>query len=495
MLANYTEDANDRCFQIADEDIYRIWDTVEGMSEDETAEIWKEKCNMLSREYAFSSRFALMRLLDRKKIYHSPALTKDSADVESMDENDLRECAAVLNRMAASRDKTDERYSAYLIAKALRDVEQASRIAEESAPAGIRKNELNRIKKESKTLLSREDAFQLGHTLGLTLDEMSWFLLRVFDFEDGFRYNSSGDLIEAYVFLTGGLWQDAEALRQAYAEASAGVPKADTSGRKADWTRNAERSLRDMVKLWESTPGKRDSLFLQWLSAQAPYLDLPSRTGTAVYRSLAEYLYHLSAGSLPILPRESFVEEIRNRIEAGPSELDVKDCRMIGAELLENNKNLYTSAPDRAKAWRTVSSDANGLPRLIMAGRPDATRNRVQELLMGEEQAEKGDMLHLLWYGFNLCWDRYPIRNDMFELQCSLADFIETAEYVLDSALLPAFYPPHIMEQSMMLSIISSVEDTGIPAYNYAELCESLIKPRNRKKAGLEENAGLSGEL
>ena len=101
---------------------------------------------------------------------------------------------------------------------------------------------------------------------------------------------------------------------------------------------------------------------------------------------------------------------------------------------------------------------------------------------MGEEQIEKGDMLHLLWYGFNLCWDREPIQNDMFELQCSLADFIETAEYVLDAALLPAFYPPHIMEQSMMLSIISSVEDTGIPAYNYAELCESLIKPRNRKK-------------
>ena len=160
----------------------------------------------------------------------------------------------------------------------------------------------------------------------------------------------------------------------------------------------------------------------------------------------------------------------------------MKEYRVIAAELLESNKNLYTSAPDRAKAWRTVSSDANGLPRLIMAGRRDATRSRVQDLLMGEEQVEKGDMLHLLWYGFNLCWDREPIQNDMFELQCSLADFIETAEYVLDAALLPAFYPPHIMEQSMMLSIISSVEDTGIPAYNYAELCESLIKPRNRKK-------------
>ena len=162
--------------------------------------------------------------------------------------------------------------------------------------------------------------------------------------------------------------------------------------------------------------------------------------------------------------------------------MDEKTCRTLSAALLESNKNLYTSAPDRAKAWRTVSSDANGLPRLIMAGRPDASRSRVQDLLAGEEQVEKGDMLHLLWYGFNLCWGEDPIRNDMFELQCSLADFLECAETVLDAALLPPFYPPHIMEQSMMLSIICSVEDTGVPAYNYAELCESLIRPRDRKK-------------
>ena len=482
MLANYTEAANDRCFQIDDEDIYRIWDIVEGMSENETAEIWKEKCQKLSQEYTYSSRFALIRWLDRKNLYHSPILNTDDAASADVDETDLQKCASVLNETVLSRDRTDERRSAYLIAKALRDTEHASQLAELSAPADIQKKELNQIRKESKTLLSREEAFELGHNLGFTLEEMSWFLLRVFDFEDGFRYNSSNDLIQAYVFLTDGLGRNAENLLQAYLEASAGVLKADTSDRGTDWTRKAESSLKDMVKQWEKTPEKRDEQFLQWLMKQASYLDLPSRSGTSVYCSLAEYFYLLSIGSQQMLPRERFLREIRRRSDTANTELDLKACRTIAAVLLKSNKEMYTSTPDRAKAWRIVSTDANGLPRLIMAGRPDATRSRVQDLLMGEEQVEKGDMLHLLWYGFNLCWDREPIQNDMFELQCSLADFIETAEYVLDAALLPAFYPPHIMEQSMMLSIISSVGDTGIPAYNYAALCESLIKPRHRKK-------------
>ncbi len=482
MLGNYTDAANDRCFQVADEDIYRIWDTIEELSEEETAEIWKKKCGALSMEYAFSSRFALMRLLDRWTGGRRSVSTMDSRAARSLSEAELLEYAAALNGIAARRDSSEARYSAYLIAKALRDADQAFRIAESALPAGAEKKEVNRVRKESKTLLSREEAFQLGHSLGFTLEEMSWFLLRVFDFEDGFRYNVSSDLIEAYVFLTDGPWKNAEMLRQAYAGAAAAVPKAEVSGRGADWTQGTETSLKDMVEVWGRTPEMRDYYFLQWLAEQAPYLDLPSRRGTSVYRKLAEYFYELSAGGPAVPAREAFVREIRRRTVGTGPERSLKEYRQIGADLLESNKNLYTSAPDRAKAWRTVSSDANGLPRLIMAGRPDASRSRVQDLLTGDAQVEKGDMLHLLWYGFNLCWDRHPIPDDMYELQCSLADFIETAEFVLDAALLPAFYPPHIMEQSMMLSIISSVEDTGVPAYNYAELCESLIRPRDRKK-------------
>jgi len=51
------------------------------------------------------------------------------------------------------------------------------------------------------TLLTKEEAMSLGHIIGLTLKKMEWFLLRVFNVDGGFRFNSSEDLIDAYVFL------------------------------------------------------------------------------------------------------------------------------------------------------------------------------------------------------------------------------------------------------------------------------------------------------
>ena len=240
MLANYTKDANDRCFHILDEDIYRIWDTVEGLSESEPSGIWKKKCESLSLEYSFSSRFALLRLMDRKNLYKFPLSDMDVDAVRNMGEEELQKYASILRRVAFSRDSSEANYSAYLIAKAFRDAEQASKLAESAVSAGTEKKELNRIRKESKTMLLREEAFQLGHALGFTLEEMSWFLLRVFDFEDGFRYNSSSDLIEAYVFLTDGSWKDAERLRKAYEDYAASVPKADVPDRSADWTQGTE---------------------------------------------------------------------------------------------------------------------------------------------------------------------------------------------------------------------------------------------------------------
>ena len=237
MVGNYTQAANDRCFQLMDEDIYRIWDTIEGLSEDETAGIWKEKCESLSEEYSYSSRFALIRILNSREPDRFPLPETGISAVMALPEPELKKYAEALRDLAAGRKGAEPEYDAYLIARALRDTEESLRLAETGAPEGTDRKELNRIRKECKTLLSREEAFQLGHILGFTMEEMSWFLLRVFDFEDGFRYNSSGDLIEAYTFLTDGSWKDAEILKQAYAAASALVPKAETEGRDADWQR------------------------------------------------------------------------------------------------------------------------------------------------------------------------------------------------------------------------------------------------------------------
>lgn len=51
-----------------------------------------------------------------------------------------------------------------------------------------------------RTRLTRQEAFDLGHVLGFTLNEMQQFLLRVFDTGECMRFTRSEDIIEAYAF-------------------------------------------------------------------------------------------------------------------------------------------------------------------------------------------------------------------------------------------------------------------------------------------------------
>lgn len=519
MFDNYTRAANDRCFDITDEDILRIWKIIENTSEDESAENWRIKITNLSYEYSLSSRFALMRIIysrlndclpseaetneefkikTRKGTYVFPKLTMEYA--KEIPKEELTVYEELLCEVASEQKDANRSADKYLIAKALKIEDSAVETALEMISSDVRKNSKefrkiqSKIKKESKTILSREEAFKLGHILGFNFQEMVWFLLRVFDFEDGFRYNISNDLIEAYGFMTKSSWKKVSEIKQCYIDLSKNTIKAGINEKSTDWTEIVRTSLRKLVEKWIAEPELMDKKFLNWMKKQAPYLDLPSKTATTIYRSLANYIYNISIKKIDTPDISSYickVEDICNgtyQFSEGKSQLmfdreyvSERKCKMISAEILEKNKVLYTSAPDRAKAWRTVSSNKNGMPKLIMAGCPDAGRSRVKDLLMGEYQVEKGDLLHLLWFGFNLCWNEFPISQDANSLFNNLADFIETAEIILDAALLPAFYPPHLMEQSMMLSIIvACADETGVPAFAYAELCESLIRARNR---------------
>ena len=230
--------------------------------------------------------------------------------------------------------------------------------------------------------------------------------------------------------------------------------------------------------------------------------NVPSKTALCIYRKLAVYTYRLipeggfyesdivaeldnnKLKTIPLkmqkkckMPMRKDVIDCINRICSSEGEFDKiieevlfengqvseKRCKEISDCLMNANKELYTSAQDQAKAWRTISLSNNGHPKLIVARMPDEKKSRVQKILEGSLQVEKSDMLHLLWFLFNLSWLEHPI-CDTNELFNSLADYTETVKMVLDKALLPAFYPPHIMEQSMLLSIVESVSDAGSPA-------------------------------
>ncbi len=516
MTDSYTRMVNDWCFDLVDDDIAAIWEDIENTPEDTDAEKWRKKLTKIANEHSFSSRFALMRILCGRAggtaagfamVVGGQALW--FADIslehaEALSEDELRQYEAALGELASRQKSTDRAADNALICRAFRDEAGYLKItlpAEMPQDEKAQKALLAQMKKEASQPLSRQEAMRLGHILSFSLGEMSWFLLRVFEFEDGFRYNRSEDLIEAYGFLAHKSWRDVERLKQEFAAARPPRKKgAEAESRPAGWTQAAEDSLPRLVELWAKEEKGSDACFLDWMAKRASRLDLPSRTTRRIYQDLAVYICGIlsknmqspDTAGLAIMIRDFCEDEEQYAAERMAAlyrdgKISPAQCRDVGAAILEANKELFTAAADRAKAWRTVMASGTGRPKLIMAGRPDAKRSRVQDLLQGDADIEKGDMLHLVWFAFCLCWIKNPIEdeNDLFN---SLADFTETAEYILDKALLPSFYPPHMMEQSMMLSIVGALDEgTGEPADVYARICESLIMPRNRKAKSEQE--------
>ncbi|MCD8121001.1 MAG: hypothetical protein LUE65_02025 [Clostridiales bacterium] len=513
MFENYTSAMNNRCFDFIDDGLAAMWDQIENMPESSTPQGWRQVLADISAEYTHSSRFALMRILCCRATGLSLNSTQLPSEftlpisgqihsfhnismrhAEVLTQEELEQYRDAFLEIASLQEDADPDVSQLLIARALRDTDTAFALSMEQLSEDQKKDR-KLLKRESRTLLSRDEALRLGHILDFSLNEMQWFLLRVFDYEDGFRYHISDDLIEAYGFLTKASWQSVSRLKLSYHELSAHILKQSRDDY-ATATRNIGASLPGLAMSWASRPDDRDTLFMNWMINQAPYLDLPSRTTLRIYRSLAVYTCQFLTEDQKMPDPDHFIRLIKQEIccHSEESEQKIREflydgdsvsnqkCSQVSSALLEKNKALFTSAHDASKAWRTISATDDGRPRLIMAGRPDAGRNRVKNLLIGKEDIEKGDMLHLLWFAFNLCWLKYPLAtDDPSGLFNCLADFTETCEFVLDQALLPAFYPPHLMEQSMMLSIVASVDescDTGVPADAYAEICELLIVPR-----------------
>ena len=433
MKMNYTEAAKERCFSLIDTEIDSIWDDIDSMPEDTDSEKWKKKLTAIAAEYSLSSRFALMRIfqgqaVDAREIERdnstgfeikfsdgSVGVFKDisieHAAVMEQDELDLYE--KLMMDRAARQSGADYKSALKLVPKALQNHQKKT------------------------TLLTKEEAMSLGHIIGLTLKEMEWFLLRVFNVDGGFRFNSSEDLIDAYVFLraenlkTG---SSAAELKAIYNSKYGSLSKSPHD-ENMDWTQDNRFSLPENVRTWSSDDC--DERFMEWMGARAEHLDLPSATALRVYRNLAVFAYNLA-----------------NQTEDAPDVDILTDGKM------------------------TVSGGIN------------ASRTRVQELLFGNQfLIDKSDLLYLLWFVANLCWFQGRSNPNADELTTRLFDFIDVAENCLDKAGLPKFYPAHLVEQSMMLSIIYAYAgpEKCDPAEVYEQVCSSIIERRakhtNRKKS------------
>lgn len=262
MNMNYTQEASDRCFALFDKETEQMWEDIAIASESSDKEQWKSVLDKIAREFAISSRFALIRLCQKwacpgeegkeysveidGKILRFRDFTFEHA--ENLGQEELNSYESLLLDRASTQVDFDLDYARPLIQKALA---------------------IN-IGKKKQSLLTREEALKLGHILNFSLEDMQWFLLRALDMGEGFRFNSSEDLIEAYGFLISSSWQHVDDIKKQYAKKIERIIKKDFSDKPADWTRSINASLPELISAWDVA--HRDSLFLDWMEKQSPYL-------------------------------------------------------------------------------------------------------------------------------------------------------------------------------------------------------------------------------
>ena len=483
MKEGYTQEAYDYFMDLADMDIGIIWEDIQTTPADTPAELWEKKLKKIAQDYSFSSRFALMRLLSCRGNNISVTDASRASDFEYTCNSHTFRFADI--SLAHAECMTEEESQEYITC--LMDLADMQADCDPDFNATIIRKAWDRT-----TLLTRSEALCLGHILDLTLPEMQWFLLRTQDVEDGFHMNRSEDIIEVYGFLTGASWQHVQYLKDKYVDTCGEIIKNIPQEHGHNWTQNISDSLPAKVESWKIQRETMDEEFLKWIHQQAPDLDCPSQTALRIYRNLASFTYNLIIEKEPVPDEDAYMDCMQdiyeNSMETESTGLLFFEsgkpapakCKVVAdVLLLENRIQSASRQKDNTKAWHVLSTLANGTITSA-GGVVNQGRTRVAELLSGKLQVEKSDLLYLLWFTSNLIW-RNSDEPDSQMISCRVMDFMDASRYFLEAALLPDFYPPHPIEQSMLLAIVCG-KNNDDPSVIYEYMLHSLVRKRKRNE-------------
>lgn len=524
MLDNYTRKTENFLLSIASSDTNEIWDQIESVPRGQTTSYWETKLKELARDYSTSSRYAIIRILCNKakerqgrkdkgdnnafsdeingRVYHFSRIDKEHSDALTPQEHEeylsyIFDFVSSYGEELSQQEKAEDKE---LVLKAWYDVESANAVAEAQllaeTPAGKKiATAMKKMQKENqrkyKTILTKEETLQLGHILHFSLEEVQWYMLRVLDYQGGFRYNQAEDLIEEYCFLTQRNWRKAQELKDEYGEKSSSIEKLSDYSPDRPVTADASEDLANMISVWQEEKDNADKLFMDWLLARAPHLDTVSYKSTFLFRSIAVLAYQILMGA-DQPSEEQFADYISDIRDIYEDEFDVEEllyeegkislqrCKSVADKLLLDNKIQAASLEaDNTKAWHVLTTLSDGSP--TAAGSIlNASRDRMAQILFGQLQVEKCDMLYLFWFITNLVWQCND--DDDIQVEERIKDFIGMASELLKDALLPDFYLPHLMEQSMLLSIAYGAKTGDDASVIYEYMLQSLTKKRNRKK-------------
>lgn len=451
----------------ADEAAVKIRKRIENMDEKATAEEWQNQILAIGKEYTCSARVFLLSYLSE----HGESNLEDTRTYTISFGGREYKFQKVTAQYAFNLP--DEERNLYI------------RLLTEIA-ADNHGDSLNNwrplmwkamLRNKKTELLTRQEGFQIAHGLQFSLKQAEEFLVRVLD-NDGFCYTRSEDIIEAFCFLhkPANNWYTAQELKKRYHQQTDHISKSEAACKPNEFTRSVAVSLPERILEWEKTGGENTmECFMDWLISQAAFLDVPSRSAYEIYRRLAAYAYELTVKitSDTVDSQYDFIYEIRKRCFDENYVLEEADEYRVTSVLLRYARDEFDNQRKRKpeEVWRYLTADARGGLTAVAIG------DRIPGLLTGKTEVTKADLLFLLWYVCNLF---YSVELDYFVLYDRIVDFWELAEELLDKALLPQFYVPHILERSFLIALLTETKLDASPFEIYEGMCEFVLPKKER---------------
>lgn len=494
MERNYTEAVRDGFFDLIENDTVEIWENLDRSVAMIKSGKWKEHYSEVVAKYRFSSRFAIMRVLFEKVTGLPPSKTDEQALAKGFSVAGIGNFPNITIKHAKELTDTEVALYQQLL---LRRVEENNPDYTQEALRLV-PGVLELPFAGTKCNLTRDELIRLGHMVDFSLEDMQFILLRVLgDNEAGFKYSASTDIIDIYGFLTRSTLAQVDELKVWYEQNAAKIKKVEYADKPVQFTQDIANSLEQTFAQW--SPESRVAEFQNWLLKNAPYLDLKSKTTRKVYINLAAYAYDLTKNCLSNMSDidgKNLYEDIEKisqiptyheytqQLFFNGSKLDAKKCESVADKLIYENAEY-------AGDFHTHDSNSELLYHVLYMENGKATsrgklnknsKNRIRDILMDKVAPEKSDLLYLLWFAANSQW--IGTVSTAEEKVTFMDDFLAAAACILDAALLPEFYPPNILEETLMLALVLGDEDTT-PAMIYESICCTFTdKGKTKKKVG-----------
>lgn len=522
MERTYTQDVQAGFFDMIHKDLEEIWAGLDRRTDEIQNGNWKEYYSNVVDKYRFSSRFAMMRVLFEIATNLSPYKPRYIIDEEALKRG--FSVARIGNfpdvTIQHAQTLTDEELNRYQELLLLRVEENNPDFCEEAAGLIARFFELP--DEGTKCNLTRNELIRLGHMVNFSLEHMQFLLLRVLgDNEAGFRYSAAMDLIDMYGFIIRAPMSEVDDLKSWYCKSAGKQKKVSVDEKPVHLTQDIADSLEQTFSKW--SPEEREKNMKEWLKNQAPTLDLPAKSARKIYIHLATYACLSICERKRSLPdnicdiydhvfSNNFAEDmeliafdsqfrdyhtIAKLLLFDGNKPNPNRCKAVAATLVYSNatfaRNFIIEGFDKFKDnSKMLDSLYHTLKvkdgKLTPYGEENMnSRERVANILVGKESPLKSDLLYLLWIIAN--HNYLTLDQTAKEKACFLDDFLDAAAMLLDEATLPAFYPPNVLEDAMLLSIVLGDSDNS-PASIYESICRTFsvtLKPEGTTEKTPEE--------